>query len=205
MRTRTIHEKVIQLQLSPDPLRLEGNVLKLADVLIITAVIHHHWGHILLLHNQNHPLSIWHGQVRRFNPYIILATLVAQIYLIWSQIPWQVNSAWPFHLNKFSKSLLRSYKFFHTLKQIFSPSLKATFRFSLNVLRLRLARMKFSPVSHSTMIEETCQGDKGKYFSFYDLDKIAFVTFWQIQTFPPAVLGSRQALVSRKAFATTDS
>ena len=45
-----MHEKVIQLQLSPDPLRLEGNVFKLADVLIITAVIHHHWRHILLLH-----------------------------------------------------------------------------------------------------------------------------------------------------------
>ena len=43
-----------------------------------------------------------------------------------------------------------------TLKQIFSPSLKDTLRFSLQVLRLRLATIKFSPVSHSTITEDTC-------------------------------------------------
>ena len=113
-----------------------------------------------------------------------------------------------------------------TLKQIFSPSLKETLRFSLKVLRLRLVTMKFSPVSHSTITEDTYVANVQVIFlhvllSFYLLQilfflrvilsfwsfKSLFIQFWfhlhdYVQTFPPAVLGSRQAFVSRKAFAT---
>ena len=135
-----MHEKVIQLQLSPDPLRLEGDVLKLADVLIITAVIHHHWGHILLLHNQNQPLSIWHGQVRRFNPYVILVTLAAQIYLIWSQIPWQVNSAWPFHLDKFSKWLLHTLQVFSHLEANFLSFIESDIQILAERLKVKIGQ-----------------------------------------------------------------